>query len=81
MKKRLELDFAINDNARVLTTVVGNSIYLDRITNEVKMDCTNLDNAQIEGCIKLNFYKTESVERVIEALEKIKIHLMMISAS
>ena len=81
MKKRLELDFAINDNARVLTTVVGNSIYLDRITNEVKMDCTNLDNAQIEECIKLNFYKPESVQRVIEALEKIKNHLMMISAS
>ena len=80
MKKRLELDFSINDNARVLTTVVGNSMYLDRITNEVKMNCADFENIEIENCIKLNFYKAESVERIIEGLEKIKIYLMTISA-
>lgn len=81
MNKRLELDFSKNGEGSILMTQAGNALYLDKINRKSKLgDHIDLDDEDLEKKVQLNFYKTESIDILIEKLIAIKNNLLLNSA-
>lgn len=80
--ERTKLDFSMNGEGRILMTAVGNTLYLDKIKRNTKLgDRVYLDDKDLEKMLQLNFYKTESIDILIEKLIAIKNNLILNSAN
>lgn len=79
----MEIDFSKNGEGRILMSAIGNSLYLDKaLIDGLKIgDIKSIDNSNFERLVKMNFYKVESIDILIEKLIAIKNNLLFYSAS
>ena len=79
----MQIEFSKHGEGAVLITAVGNTLYLDKplgddlnLNDEVPMGYDNF-----ERLVELNFYKTESIDNLIEKLKLIRANIILASAS
>lgn len=78
---KIELDFSKNGEGSILLTAVGNSLYLSDLRNKNLKLGDKVHCKEDDVKVKLNFYKTESIDIFIEKLIAIKNTLIMNNAS
>lgn len=83
MKERLKIDFSKNGEGSTLMTQIGNSLYLDKATiDTLKIgDKVTLNDKDFEPLAELNFYKSETIDILMEKLIAIKNNIILNSAS
>lgn len=76
-----KVEFSKDKKGTVLTRVQNNRLYFEQIISgdtivgeDIKTDIVT------KKLVELNFYKTESIDAVIEQLKKVKANLTMLSA-
>ena len=79
----MEIDFSKNGEGAVLMTAVGNTLYLDKalISNLKLGDKVSMNSENFERQVTMHFYKTESIDILIEKLIAIKNNILLASAS
>ncbi len=82
MEERMQIDFSKNGEGSILMTAVGNTLYLDKaLANNLKIrDIVTMDDKNFKGLVQMNFYKTESIDILIEKLIAIKNNIVLASA-
>jgi hypothetical protein len=78
----MKIDFSKDGEGAILMTAVGNTLYLDKnLSNDMKIgDLVPMNYKNFERLAELNFYKTESIDILIEKLITIKNYILLASA-
>lgn len=79
----LNIDFSKNGEGKILMTAVGNTLYLDESKNETLKigDKVTKNSKEFNPLVKMNFYKVESVDILMEKLIAIKNNIILFNAS
>ena len=79
----LNIDFSKNGEGKILMTAVGNTLYLDESKNETLKigDKVTKNSKEFNPLVKMNFYKVESVDILMEKLITIKNNIILFNAS
>ena len=76
-----EIEFSKNEKGTILTRVIGNRLYFEQIIEgNAKVGEKPTKPIETKPLAELNFYQTESIDAVIEQLNKVKANLIMLSA-
>ena len=79
----MKIDFSKDGEGAILMTALGNTLYLDKaLVNNLKIGdlVSTKDDGKFEPLVQLNFYKTESIDILIEKLISIKNHIIWANA-
>ena len=78
----MKIDFSKHGEGAILMTAVGTTLYLDKnLNNDLKIgDIVPMNHENFERLAELNFYKTESIDILIEKLISIKNNIISASA-
>lgn len=80
----MKIDFSKNGEGKILMTAIGNKLYLSEPQNDnLKLgDKLSLNpNTDKTILVEMNFYKTESIDILIEKLIAIKNNIILNNAS
>lgn len=79
----MEINFSKNGEGAILMTAVGNSLYLDKaLDNNLKIgDKVAMNNPNFEKLVKMNFYKVETIDIMMEKLIAIRNNILLNNAS
>lgn len=75
-----EIEFSKDGKGTILTRVQNNRLYFEQITDGDVNIGELTEVVETTPLVELNFYKIESVDAVIEQLNKVKANLTMLSA-
>lgn len=75
---RLKIEFSKNGEGAVLMTAIGTSLYLDKPKrNDLTIGDMLKLNDEFEPLAELKFYKTETIDILIEKLVSIKNNIIL----
>lgn len=75
------IEFSKDEKGTILSRVRGTSLFFEQITEgNVKVGESPKEPIETKILTELKFYQIESVNAVIEQLEKVKANLIMLSA-
>lgn len=79
----MEINFSKSGEGAILMTAVGNTLYLDKaLIPDLKIgDKVSMNDEKFERLVEMNFYKTESIDILMEKLIAIKNNILLASAS
>ena len=75
------VEFSKDEKGTILTRVQNNRLYFEQITEgNINVGESPKEAIETMTLVELNFYQIDSVNAVIEQLEKVKANLTMLSA-